>query len=1029
MTNGYTDRKRYSPAPGKLSRRTGYDREKQKHVLCEVICMCRAFLLLILCLAASELLAQDEFYSIRNYTAVDGLPQSQVMGMVEDKNGYLWSGTTGGGLARYDGRDFKVYTTLDGLLGNQVVSLQFDRHDNLWILHPRGVTRFDGLHFRRFAAPPGTLVDRQFMSMYMLGDTLFMYSTSGKLSRIYSDTLMSWEKPLYKDVMLWGGHKAPGGEVCYYTSGDSNVFVIQTLKGLVTFPSGDVGKVYNLFNYKHDVFFKTPKGVYKLDIKNRGVVKVPWEMPNYVLLQDAKSNVLWTTTGMALLKETPPGVVPFRRDTVVKDVDMYHALVDSEGNTWFASNGRGLYKYFMQDFKRCSSENLRGVMSITKDRDGARWIGTMGKGLWKINHGKMKSYSDPKDTRRNAVLTVRQAPDGTIWAGTASGLGRYDAAKDCFQWFTRKDGLPGWSVTSVAFDGKGTYVSTGNGLSYFDGKTFKNFSTKDGLYTNGIWTTHYNPKSKTLFIGTEVGLNTLHNGKVDKVLMSEIENTSVLSINPLNDSLLLLGTGGAGIMVLNPNGAMRKLITTRDGLSSDFIYFAAIDDKGYIWVGTEKGINRVKLDRHFDVSENLHYDYDNGLAGVETNQNAFYLSPTEKYFGLVDGLYEFNNANTDKPRSFDVHLTDVLLLYGEYSARDYADSTYGFFRIPYKPSLPPDKNHVTFQFNRVDKRYSKSLKFKYILENFDKTWSRPSAVEQVTYSNLPPGEYTFRVMSTNNEGSWADTRIAYSFTVRSPFYQTASFLVGMFILVAGLVTLVMYVRVKQRVNRVMMMERIRQKEQETLRKEIARDFHDEMGNQLTRIINYVSLLKLNANGHTNGNGYNGTNGHDLYTKVEDSAKYLYSGTRDFIWSIDPVNDELSKLFIHIRDFGEKLFEEKNISFRAYNEVKEKIKLPYGFSREANLIFKEAMTNAFKSSGAKNVALTLKRDEEGFEMTFEDDGIGFLTDNIEKSNGLQNIRERATRINALLRIQSAKDQGTKIVLNFKLTKTLKYGLAI
>jgi signal transduction histidine kinase len=231
--------------------------------------------------------------------------------------------------------------------------------------------------------------------------------------------------------------------------------------------------------------------------------------------------------------------------------------------------------------------------------------------------------------------------------------------------------------------------------------------------------------------------------------------------------------------------------------------------------------------------------------------------------------------------------------------------------------------------------------------------------------------------------------------------------------------------VKQRVNNVMMLERIRTKEQETLRKEIARDFHDEMGNQLTRIINYISLLKLNGNGNGHHNGQS-----DLYTKVEDSAKYLYTGTRDFIWSIDPVNDEISKLFLHIRDFGEKLFEEKNINFRAFNDIKDNTKLPYGFSREANLIFKEAMTNAFKYSNARNVKLSLhKIDDGGYEMIFEDDGIGFYTGEIQKSNGLKNIRERADRINAVLRIHSVKNEGTKIVLSFKLNKTLKYGLAL
>jgi signal transduction histidine kinase len=87
-----------------------------------------------------------------------------------------------------------------------------------------------------------------------------------------------------------------------------------------------------------------------------------------------------------------------------------------------------------------------------------------------------------------------------------------------------------------------------------------------------------------------------------------------------------------------------------------------------------------------------------------------------------------------------------------------------------------------------------------------------------------------------------------------------------------------------------------------------------------------------------------------------------------------------------------------------------------------------MTNAFKYSEAKNVSLILKRSAtDEFEMSFEDDGVGFYTGDIQKSNGLQNIRERADRINTILRIQSDKHHGTKIILNFKLPKTFKYGV--
>jgi signal transduction histidine kinase len=235
------------------------------------------------------------------------------------------------------------------------------------------------------------------------------------------------------------------------------------------------------------------------------------------------------------------------------------------------------------------------------------------------------------------------------------------------------------------------------------------------------------------------------------------------------------------------------------------------------------------------------------------------------------------------------------------------------------------------------------------------------------------------------------------------------------------------------VAKVMETERIRQREQESLRKEIARDFHDEMGNQLTRIINYVSLLKLTAGNGSNENGggkghSENTNGHfnglgELFNKVEASAKNLYTGTRDFIWAIDPVNDELSQLFIHLRDFGVKLFEEKSINFRANNNVRESFRLPYGFSREANLIFKEAMTNAFKHSQATNVTLNMQRTVEQFLIELTDDGVAFTYSQIT-INGLKNIQGRAERINAVINKDGVPNEGTKVILTFVLNKTKK-----
>jgi ligand-binding sensor domain-containing protein/signal transduction histidine kinase len=988
----------------------------------------RTFWMVVFVLACySVALGQKDSYALRNYKAVDGLPQSNVNIMLEDRNGYLWIGTHGGGLARFDGREFKVYTTRDGLLSNIVTYLKLDLDHNLWIVHARGITKFDGLKFSTFKQPGTPSNSRRIRRIFEYSDTLFFTSGLGDLGKIHNDSVYYWSKPFLKNFLVRYYHLTPDKSILMYLNDSS--FYVRSQKGEYAFThEKKFDRPLQMFNYKNDVWVETDKGYFTVDFSKRDFIKRDLPIDNHVVYYDSINDVFWTHRNMALLKEKINGE-KVEIDTAITDIDVSQVLVDAEGSTWFATAGTGLYKYFLQDFIKYNDVNLRSVSSVLVDKQGATWVSSS-RGLWKITGDKVKSYFDSKDQYRNVVYTIKESPDGEIWIGTAYGLGKLNSNTDRFDWYTRDQGLSSSTVSSIEFDlDGGLWAGTlSGGLNHFDGKAFTPVTIRQGLPSNA----HFSQHHKKLFVGNEFGVSVIENNKVQSFTITGMENTSIISIQPFRDSLLLIGSSGAGIAIYNPRTRVKKVLSTHDGLASDFIYFAAADEKNYIWIGTEKGITKIRVNAGNEIVENLHYDFDNGLTGVETNQNAFFLSKDKKFFGLIDGLYQFNQSRTNKSRSFGIHLTDIEIFYGQDSVRQFADSLVGFFKLPYKPSLPPEKNHITFVFNKVDKRYPKSVKFRYFLENFDKTWSQPSSNHFVTYGNLPPGSYSFKVVATNSQGSWS-APFSYSFSVKTPFYQTASFIVGMFVLLAGAITLILYLRVKQRVNQVMMLERIRAREQETLRKEIARDFHDEMGNQLTRIINYVSLLRLNAetNGNGSGNGHGSLhgNGQDLYTKVENSAKYLYTGTRDFIWSIDPGNDELSKLFIHIRDFGEKLFEEKSINFRAFNEVKEKMKLPYGFSREANLIFKEAMTNAFKYSCAANVTLSLSRQNDEFSMSFEDDGIGFSTGEIQKTNGLKNIRDRADRIHAVLRIHSGKKQGTKIVLQFKLNKTLKYGLTV
>jgi len=976
-----------------------------------VLSMKRWVLFSFLLVACAQVFAQH--YSLRQYRVLDGLPQSQVNMVLEDANGYLWIATHGGGLARFDGREFKVYTTRDGLLSNTVQYLKLDTRQNLWIVHPKGITRFNGSTFKKFQQPglPSGRVRR----VFEFRDSIFLINNQGKLGKIKGDSVYFWSEPVKEDKIILYTQLLPSRDICLYLN-DSSFLIKTGSKEFSISHKKEFGRLHNVCTVGKEVILKTDNGFFVLDYLNGKILPRSFDIVNHVLLYDAKADVYWTRAGEDLLKES------FRDgrhlvDTVLRETPITQIFPDSEGNTWFGSSGKGLFKYFMQDFSQMTPDQLEAVTAIEKDKEGAFWIGSLNRGLVKIKDGKTSSYNfNPRI--ENTITSIRTNSRNEVWVGMYGALGKYDQERDKFKWFSREDGLPSSYINQLDCDDKGNiwYATNGGGAGFYDNHVFTNYSVEHGLNAKNITSIKYSPYYHKVFVGSDNGLNAIRDGKITSIPFPEFENTSILSINLYREKWLILGSGGAGVIIYNPDTQRKTYIDSRHGLPSDFIYFVAADGEDRIWLGTEKGISKIKLSDTFEIEENLHYGFDNGLSGLQTNQNAFYFDK-EKYFGLIDGVYHYNDLRDEGWHSFDSHMTGVEIFNGQYKSEDYADSLTGFFKIPSGLSLPSDKNHITFHFNRVDKRYPKSVRFQYILENYDKAWSLPSSTSQMTYGNLPPGNYVFRIKATDNKGSWDRDPLVYSFVVRTPFYQSALFRIVVAICLAVAIGLFFYFRVQRKIKKVIEVQRIRQQEQDSLRKDIARDFHDEMGNQLTRIINYISLIKLNGN--SNGNGYNnGTNNpHELYNKVEESAKYLYTGTRDFIWSIDPVNDELSKLFIHIRDFGEKLFSEKEINFRAFNEVKSKIRVSYGFSREANLIFKEAMTNSFNHSKAKNVSFTLKQEGDTFVIELQDDGCGFSVSNTEKINGIKNMKSRAERIQASLRIKSAPESGTLISLSF------------
>lgn len=208
------------------------------------------------------------------------------------------------------------------------------------------------------------------------------------------------------------------------------------------------------------------------------------------------------------------------------------------------------------------------------------------------------------------------------------------------------------------------------------------------------------------------------------------------------------------------------------------------------------------------------------------------------------------------------------------------------------------------------------------------------------------------------------------------------------------------------------------KEIEKVRKKVAQDFHDEMGNNLASISVLSQIIQTKL-----GNQQNGIEA--LLIKIDTAAKNLFHGTRDFIWAIDPKNDNLKEVYFNLKDFGEDLFDNTGISFYSSfesDEDEENLKLPSGWSRQIVLIFKEALTNALKYSQATRVCIQFVLKEECFYISLIDDGVGFdVEHNSTSHRGLQNMKDRANKINVWLGVSSEKNKGTQICLEGKITQ--------
>jgi signal transduction histidine kinase/streptogramin lyase len=450
-----------------------------------------------------------------------------------------------------------------------------------------------------------------------------------------------------------------------------------------------------------------------------------------------------------------------------------------------------------------NSLNHNYVYSIYEDHAGILWVGTEGGGLNRItardDKGSPSLFShclnnpdDSSSLSNNDVTSISEDRSGNLWIGTMNGLNKFDRESKKFTHWVNQPGDPhslsNNSVLSIFEDSAGNlWIGTRRGLNKFDYKdmTFSHWthdSANPQSISHDVIVSIFEDRSGVFWIGTGGGgLNkfdrrrgTFTHWKNEPGKTSSLSNNEILSIYEDQFGGLWIGTIGGGLNKFNRKEETFTRYKEDDGLPNEVIYGILEDDIGNLWLSTNKGISKFNL-----KSETFrNYDRLDGLQINEFNQGAFFKSKSRFYFGGINGFVSFVPESIIENQNIPPILITTFKVFDRIKKNDI----YGTdeFKLSYK-----DK-YYTFEFAALDYRNPAKNQYAYIMEGIDKDWIYSGTRRFTTYTNLPPGNYTFRVKGSNSDGLWNEKGVSLQITISPPFWQTWWFRVVALIFLLGI---------------------------------------------------------------------------------------------------------------------------------------------------------------------------------------------------------------------------------------------------
>lgn len=960
----------------------------------------------------------------------EGLSQSTVSDIVQDRNGLLWI-STGNGVNRYDGSGFSQ-VPVHGMSNRgmkysaAIGRMHFTGKNRVWIGGVPGLysTRSSGQELFSETEKIGTQASGNTAVLSGAGDVVWVSNREGLIQEINTITDKVTAIDLKKNhitmqpVTRW----IPFGTMVYCELFDS-VLILDKYgkKKIAGFRTGIVISTHVL-QFSDSMWFLCRSGE---------PLKVFYP-------------------GKLQLKENPfpevfDGPVPhmIRVDNSIIYVKGINELWQCDFVNGIFTNNRRLFSKYAEEF---------GEFVITKlfaDRSGQLWVGTDGKGLFRFNIAKNRLHNPSELVTQSGldhdvfIKAFCNTSNGDILVSTLNdGIRKYDRNfryiemfSDHFSqlrsqqggalyrdrngriWISQNESI--W----IYSENQGTLIETPV-MDKYEGQPFSVSAfceTRDGQLfcaaSTGIYEYNKDLNFWKCIRNHGTRMLTMYADNYGRIWTSkywgalEVYNKNNFNINstPIRsffnsdntravvfDSVrrVFLAATEDGIREISMDLKPGKQYSGASGMRDAFVYALIIDRHGRYWASTNNGIHsidpRTGVVRYFNIAD--------GAQSREFNSAASLISASgDLVFGGIKGFVFFNSDDILRPVTLpEVHLLGALFINQEKNEK-----------IPYQGGvsiLPTGFDHAEISFLLPDFADPDAVKYYYRFQD-QKNWIYLGHRNRIYLSKLAPGNYKLMVKGIDHNGFESAEKMLVAFTVKSFFYQTIWFWI-LIIVFGGFVVFLITRYFFQQKLRLARAETRRIAEIQNLRTSISRELHDNLGASLSR----VSLMTHRLREMPDQSDAGATISH-----ISGIAGEMNRQLRNIVWSMSQEYDNLESLQSYIRQYANTFLEENGIEpvLKITNETPE-LTLTPDVRQSLFSVVKEALNNTAKYSNTQVAELhfTVQKNQS-FELIIRDNGAGFDT-TVEKqfANGLKNIRLRMREQGFDCELISSPGSGTE-----------------